>query len=205
MARTSLLCSVTLACVIGVGPASAQSLRDVVKDSEGGRMPTQAEWQQRAAGSNARTQAPAPNVVPAPAETVPPAVSPRSTLTTTCVPPGMPALSDLVSIGHKTLIVPVEGTTETEIVTAIGLVRKDHLVDYRVGERRLDFIIYVLRGHLAAMDDHPGDQSEPDLVDTGMVSPRGAALAHGTPMCQWERLPRTWQGDDRATAPGSRI
>ena len=199
LARTSLLCSVTLACVIGVGPASAQSLRDIVKNSEGGRMPTQAEWQQRAAGGDARAQAPAPNVVPAPAETVPPAVSPRSTLTTTCEPPGMPAPTQLVSVAHQTLIAPVEGTLETVAVTAIGLVTKDHLARYRLGEMPLDFIIYFVRGHVAAVDDHPGDPSEPDLVDTGMVSPRGAALAQGRPMCRWERLSRTRNGDDTAT------
>ena len=168
-----------LSCVIGVGPASAESLRDIVKDSEGGRMPTQAEWQQRAAGGDARTQAPAPNIEPAPAETVPPAVSLRSTLTTTCVPPGMPAPTQLVSVAHQTLIAPVEGTLATVAVTAIGLVMKDHLARYRLGEMPLDFIIYFVRGHLAAVDDHPGDPSEPDLVDTGMVSPRGAALAQG--------------------------
>ena len=142
-------------------------------------MPTQAEWQQRAAGGDARAQAPAPNVVPAPAETVPPAVSPRSTLTTTYEPPGMPAPTQLVSVAHQTLIAPVEGTLETVAVTAIGLVTKDHLARYRLGEMPLDFIIYFVRGHVAAVDDHPGDPSEPDLVDTGMVSPRGAALAQG--------------------------
>lgn len=162
-------------------------------------MPTQAEWQQRAAGGDARTQAPAPNIEPAPAETVPPAVSLRSTLTTTCVPPGMPAPTQLVSVAHQTLIAPVEGTLATVAVTAIGLVMKDHLARYRLGEMPLDFIIYFVRGHLAAVDDHPGDPSEPDLVDTGMVSPRGAALAQGRPMCRWERLSRTRNGDDTAT------
>ena len=199
MVRTSLLCSVTLACVIGAGPASAQSLRDIARDSEGGRMPTQAEWQQRAAGGDAQPRAPAPNVVPAPAETAPPAAPPRSTLTTTCVPPGMPALTELVSVAHRTVIAPVEGALETVAVTVIGLVTKDHLARYRLGEMPPDFIIYFVRGHLAAVDDHPGDPSEPDLVDTGMVSPRGAALAQGRPMCRWERLSRTRNGDDTAT------
>jgi len=159
-------------------------------------MPTQAEWQQRAAGGDARTRAPAPNIVPAPAETVPPAAPPQSTLTTTCVPPGMPALTELVSVAHRTVIAPVEGTLETVSVTVIGLVTKDHLARYRRGEIPPDFIIYFVRGHLAAVDDHPGDPSEPNLVDTGMVSPRGAALAQGTPMCRWERLSRAQEGDD---------
>ncbi len=162
--RTSLLCAVTLAWVIGASLASAQSLRDVVKDSEGGA------------------------------------------LTATCVPPGMPAPSELVSVGHQTLIAPIEGTYETVRVDAIGLVRKGHLARYRVGEMLPDFIIYFVRGHLAAVDDHPGDPSEPDLADIGMVSPRGAALAQGTPVCQWVRLPRPAdEGNAGTPTPSGRI
>ncbi|PYM05286.1 MAG: hypothetical protein DMD82_11515 [Candidatus Rokuibacteriota bacterium] len=108
----------------------------------------------------------------------------------------MPALTELVSVAHRTVIAPVEGTLETVSVTVIGLVTKDHLARYRRGEIPPDFIIYFVRGHLAAVDDHPGDPSEPNLVDTGMVSPRGAALAQGTPMCRWERLSRAQEGDD---------
>jgi len=166
-----------------------------VKDSEGGRMPTRAEWQQRPpAGGDPSTGAPAPNGVPSPAG-APPA---------TCTPPGMPALDDLISVGHETLVAPVEGTDETVVVTAVGLVRRDHLARYRLGQAPLDFITYFVRGHLAAVDDHPGDPSEPDLVDSGMVSRRGAALAKGTPLCQWERLPRARRGEDKASTPASR-
>ena len=168
--RTWLLCAMTLACAMGAGLASAQSLRDIVDDGEVGRLP-----------------APAP-----PAQAA-------------CTPPGMPALSELVGVGQRTLIAPVEGADETVTVTAVGLVRKDHLARYRLGETSLDFIIYFVRGHLAAVDDHPGDPTEPDLVDTGMVSRRGAALAQGTPMCQWERLPRTGRGGDRGVMPADRI
>lgn len=195
MTRTSLLSAAALTCVMGAGLASAQSLSDIVKDSEGGRMPTRAEWQQRPpAGADPSTGAPAPNGVPSTAG-APPA---------TCTPPGMPALDDLISVGHETLIAPVEGTNETVAVTAVGLVRRDHLARYRLGEVPLDFITYFVRGHLAAVDDHPGDPSEPDLVDSGMVSRRGAALAKGTPLCQWERLPRTRRGEDKASTPATR-
>jgi hypothetical protein len=201
MVRTSVLATVTLACVLGAGSATAQSIRDIVINSEGGRIPEPGAGQ-RAADEGARTQAPAPTVEPVPAEPAWPATPPPST---TCVPPGMPALDELVSVGHETLVAPVEGTPEIVAVTAIGLVLKDHLARFRFGQTPLDFIIYLVRGHLAAVDDHPGDPSEPDLVDTGMVSQRGAALADGAPMCRWERLPRTPQGGDRAPAPGSHI
>ena len=195
MTRTSLLSAAALTCLMGAGQASAQSLSDIVKDSEGGRMPTRVEWHQRPpAGADPSTGAPAPNGVPSTAG-APPA---------TCTPPGMPALDDLISVGHETLIAPVEGTDETVAVTAVGLVRRDHLARYRLGEVPLDFITYFVRGHLAAVDDHPGDPSEPDLVDSGMVSRRGAALAKGTPLCQWERLPRTRRGEDKASTPATR-
>ncbi len=32
---------------------------------------------------------------------------------TTCVPPGMPALDELVNVSHQTLVAPVEGMDET--------------------------------------------------------------------------------------------
>jgi hypothetical protein len=194
MTRTALLSAAALTCVMGAGQVSAQSLSDIVKDSEGGRMPTRAEWQQRPpAGGDPSTRAPAPDGVPSTAG-APPAA---------CTPPGMPALDDLISVGHQTLIAPVEGTEETVAVTAVGLVRRDHLARYRLGEVPLDFITYFVRGHLAAVDDHPGDPSEPDLVDSGMVSRRGAALAQGTPLCQWERLPRARRGEERASTPAA--
>jgi hypothetical protein len=202
MIRASLTATVTLVWVLGAGPATAQSMRDIVTDSEGGRIPGQRAWQQRPVGGAAQSPAPVPPLGPLPAEPGRPTTPAGST---TCVPPGMPTLEELVSVGHETLVAPVEGTPEIVAVTAIGLVLRDHLARYRFGETPLDFIIYLVRGHLAAVDDHPGDPSEPDLVDTGMVSPRGAALAQGVPMCQWERLPRTQKGDDRATTPGSHI
>jgi len=201
MMRTWLISTVTLAYLIGAGPASAQSRPGIVKDNDGDGMPAQTEWQQRAAGADARAQAPAPNGMPAQAQTGRAAASPAAG----CLPPVIPALSELVSVGQHTLVAPVEGADETVTVTAVGLVRKDHLARYRLGETSLDFIIYFVRGHLAAVDDHPGDPTEPDLVDTGMVSRRGAALAQGTPMCQWERLPRTGRGGDRGVMPADRI
>jgi len=129
---------------------------------------------------------------PATSEPVPPAASPGSTSAapTACVPPGMPPLSELVTVGRHVMMAPVDGSDETVIVSAIGLATKDHLDRYHGGELPLDFIVYYVRGHLAAVDDHPGDPSEPDMVDIGMVSPSGAALAQGTPVCQWARLSR---------------
>ena len=199
MMHTWLISIVTLAHMIGASAAAAQSPPDIVKDSEGGRRPAPTEWRQGGAGSDART--PAPSGVPAAAQTGRVAESPAAG----CMPPVIPALSELVSVGQQTLIAPVEGTDETVTVTAVGLVRKDHLARYRLGETSLDFIVYFVRGHLAAVDDHPGDPTEPDLVDTGLVSPRGAALAEGTPMCQWARLPRAPQEEDKAPGPGIRI
>jgi hypothetical protein len=195
MTRISLLSGAALACVMGARLASAQPLPDIVKDSEGGRMPTRAEWQGRSpVGADPSTGPASPNGPPSPAEG-PSAI---------CTPPGMPALDDLVSVGRQTLIAPVEGTDETVAVTAVGLVRKDHLARYRQGEAPLDFITYFVRGHLAAVDDHPGDPSEPDLVDSGMVSRRGAALAKGTPLCRWERLPGAGRGEQKASTPVAR-
>src|SRR5207253_3658981 len=150
--------------------------------------------------NNGPSPAPQPNLGPVAAEPDSPAASPgaASATPTMCMPPGMPALSDLVSVGHQVLVAPVEGSDETVMVNAVGLVTRDHLSRYHGGEMPLDFIAYYVRGHLAAVDDHPGDPAEPDLVDTGMVSPRGAALAQGRPMCRWERLSRTRNGDDTA-------
>ena len=143
---------------------------------------------------------------PAASEPLSPAVPPASTSAapTACVPPGMPALSELVTVGHHVMIAPVAGSDETVMVSAVGLVTKDHLGRYQAGELPLDFIVYYVRGNLAAVDDHPGDPSEPDIVDIGMVSPRGTALAQGTPVCQWVRLSRPTD-DGRVATPGSRI
>jgi hypothetical protein len=207
MKRTSLLYAVALTCLIA-GPAIAQSLRDIVTESEGGRMPSQAEWQQRhpAASENGPTEAPTPNAEPVAAEPGPPAYSPGPTSPgpTACVPPGMPALSELVSVGHQLMVAPVDGSDETVMVNAIGLITREHLAKHRGGELPLDFIVYYVRGHLAAVDDHPGDPSEPDIVDIGMVSPKGTARAQGTPVCQWVRLSRP-ADDGRVATPGSRI
>ncbi len=207
MKRTSLLYTVALAYLVGAGPATAQSLGDIVKESEGGRMPSQAEWQQRrpATPENGPALVP-PRVELVPAEPLPPTMSLESTspTPTACMPPGMPALSELVSVGHQILVAPVDGSDETVMVSAIGLITKDHLAQHRGGRLLLDFIAYYVHGHLAAVDDHPDDPSEPDLVDTGMVSPRGAALAQGTPVCQWVRLQRP-PDDGPAGTPSSRI
>ena len=207
MKRTSLLYTMALAGLIA-SQASAQSLRDIVKESEGGGIPSRAEFQQRhpADTNNGPSPAPQPNLGPVAAEPDSPAASPgaASATPTMCMPPGMPALSDLVSVGHQVLVAPVEGSDETVMVNAVGLVTRDHLARYHGGEMPLDFIAYYVRGHLAAVDDHPGDPAEPDLVDTGMVSPRGGALAQGAPVCQWVRLQRP-PDDGRAASPSSRI
>src|SRR5260370_13251 len=65
----------------------------------------------------------------------------------TCAPRGIPVLDDLISVGHEALIAPVEGRKETGAVPAVGLVRRDHLARYRLGEVPLDFITYFVRGH----------------------------------------------------------
>jgi len=105
-----------------------------------------------------------------------------------CMPPGMPALAELVTVGDQMLFAPVEGGDTTVMVDAIGLVRREHLAQNRTGELSLDFIVYYVQGKLAAVDDHPGDPTAPDLVDTGMVTAAGAMRAQATPSCQWARL-----------------
>jgi hypothetical protein len=207
MRRTSLLYTMALAGLIA-SQASAQSLRDIVRGSEGGGIPSQAEFQQRhpADPGNGPRPEPQPNLGSGPVLPDSRSASPGAEIATptSCIPPGMPALSELVSVGHQLLVAPVEGSDDTVMVNAVGLVTRDHLAQYHGGEMALDFIAYYVRGHLAAVDDHPGDPGEPDLVDTGMVSPRGGALAQGTPVCQWVRLQRP-PDDGRAASPTSRI
>jgi hypothetical protein len=120
-----------------------------------------------------------------------------------CMPPGMPALDELVSVGNQTLFAPVDGG-DTVMVDAIGLVTKDHLARNQTGELSLDFIVYFVQGKLAAVDDHPGDPTAPDLVDTGMVTTAGSMRAQGTPSCQWTRLAGPSDAAGAATA-GTRI
>ena len=129
--------------------------------------------------------APPLNREPDPGEPLPPTVSLGSTSVAppACRPPGMPPLGELVSVGQQILVASVEGSDETVTVDAIALVVRDHLARYRGDDEPPDFIAYYVRGHLAAVYDHPGDPAERDLVDTGMVSLRGAALAQGTPSC----------------------
>jgi hypothetical protein len=85
-----------------------------------------------------------------------------------------------------------------------GFITKDHLVEYREGQRSLDFIAYYAKGALAAVDDHQNDATLPALVDTGMLSAGGTVLAHGTPSCQWVRVTRRLD-DGPATRPGTWI
>jgi hypothetical protein len=105
-----------------------------------------------------------------------------------CMPPGMPSVDELVTVGNQALLAPVEGGDATVMVHAIGLVTREHLAGNHTGELSLDFIVYYVQGKLAAVDDHPGDPTAPDLVDTGMVTAAGAMRAQGTPSCQWARL-----------------
>ena len=105
-----------------------------------------------------------------------------------CMPPGMPALEELVTVGGQILFAPVEGGDTTVTVDAVGFVTRNHLAQNPAGELSLDFIAYYVQGRLAAVDDHPGDPTAPDLVDTGMVTAAGAMRAQRSPSCQWERL-----------------
>jgi hypothetical protein len=121
-----------------------------------------------------------------------------------CMPPGMPALDELVTVGNQALFAPVEGGDTTVMVNAIGLVTRDHLARNPTGDLSLDFIVYYVQGKLAAVDDHPGDPTAPDLVDTGMVTAAGAMRAQGTPSCQWARLAGPSDAAGAATS-GTRI
>jgi hypothetical protein len=198
MTRTSLFYSVALTCLLA-GSADAQSLRDIVRGSkvEG---PSSGTGRDRLhvidSGSGPAPEP--PSFETAPAASGPPAVF-AGPSAATCAPPGIPALSELVRVGQQTLVAPVEGSEEIVVVDAIGLIMREHIARYRGGDAPPDFVAYYVHGQLAAVDDHPGDPAEPDLVDTGMVSPRGAALAGGTPECRWMRLPR--RNDVRAAVP----
>ncbi len=105
-----------------------------------------------------------------------------------CFPPGMPEPSLLIRIGDNSMSAPVEGSDDHVSVTAVGLVLREHLEAFHHGQHGIDYIAYVIDGLLAAVDDHPGDPNEPDIVDTGMVTAKGATLRERKQSCQWLRL-----------------
>ena len=194
MKRTALVCIVALAGFAGASAANAQPLRYPAGDTEGGRV------QQPAESQSGRAQGTDPNGQQSSALSM----GADGTLPTTCTPPGMPASDQLVNVGALVLLVPVEGRDRAVKVDAVGFIKKDHLVEYLESERSLDLIAYYVGGTLAAVDDHPDDATQPELVDTGMMSGRGTVLPHGTPSCQWVRItPRPPGGS--ATIPGTRI
>ena len=194
MKRAALLCIVALTCFAGASAASAQSLRDSANDTEGARV------QQPAGSQTGLAEATAPNGQQSPG----PSSGTNGTTPTACMPPGMPAPDQLVNVGALGLLVPVEGHESAVKVDAVGFITKEHMVRYRKGERSLDFIAYYVEGTLAAVDDHPHDATQPELVDTGMISAGGTVLAHGTPSCQWVRVIRR-PGHGPAATPGTRI
>jgi hypothetical protein len=194
MKRTALLCIVAFTCFAGAGVATAQPSRDTAKDTEDGRV------QQPADSHTGLAQDTAPKGQQPPA----PSSGTNGAMPTRCMPPGMPAPDQLVNVGALALLVPVEGRESAAKVDAVGFITKDHLAEYREGEGSLDLIAYYVEGTLAAVDDHPDDATQPELVDTGMMSGRGTVLPHGTPSCQWVRItPRPPGGS--ATIPGTRI
>src|SRR5216684_1830182 len=90
-----------------------------------------------------------------------------------CWPEALEPLERFVAIQHRTMVARVAGA---------GVVEVDAVA--------LELIVYSIEGHLAEIDDHPGDPSEPDLVDTGMVAPDGMVRSPRAPSCEWVRLPR---------------
>jgi len=104
-----------------------------------------------------------------------------------CWPEALEPLERFVAIQHRTMVARVAGAGVVE-VDATGLIRKELLGD--VDDVALELIVYSIEGHLAEIDDHPGDPSEPDLVDTGMVAPDGMVRSPRAPSCEWVRLPR---------------
>ena len=191
MKRTALVCIVALACFAGASAANAQPLRDPAEDTGSGRV------QQPAESQPSGGQGTAPNGE----QSSGPSSGADGTTPATCTPPGMPAPDQLVNVGALVLFVPVEGRDRAVKVDAVGFIKKDHLVQ---GEGSLDLIAYYVGGTLAAVDDHPDDATQPELVDTGMMSAGGRVLAHGTPSCQWVRVTRR-PGNGPATTPGTRI
>ena len=194
MKRTALVCIVALTCFAGASAANAQPLRDPAQDTEGGRV------QQPAESQPDRAQATAPNGQQSSALSS----GADGTTPATCTPPGMPAPDQLVNVGALVLLVPVEGRDRAVKVDAVGFIKKDHLAEYLDGEGSLDLIAYYVGGTLAAVDDHPDDAAQPELVDTGMMSAGGRVLADGAPSCQWVRVTRR-PGGGPATTPGTRI
>ena len=194
MKRTALLCIVAFTCFAGAGVATAQPSRDTAKDTEDGRV------QQPADSHTGLAQDTAPKGQQPPA----PSSGTNGAMPTRCMPPGMPAPEQLVNVGALALLVPVEGRERAAKVDAVGFITKDHLAGHREGAGALDFIAYYVEGTLVALDDHPDDETKPELVDTGMVSASGTVRAHGTPSCQWVRLFRK-PADGSATIPGTRI
>src|SRR5438445_477542 len=101
MKRTSLLYTMALAGLIA-SQATAQSLRDIVKESEGSGIPSPAEFQQRhpADPDNGPSPAPQPNLEPIPALPDSPAASPgaASAAPTPCMRPRVAARRRSVEI-----------------------------------------------------------------------------------------------------------
>jgi hypothetical protein len=104
-----------------------------------------------------------------------------------CWPEALEPLERFVAVQHRTMVARVAGAGLVE-VDAAGMIRREHLGDE--DDVALELIIYSIEGHLAAIDDHPGDPTESDLVDTGMVAPDGMVRSPRAPSCDWQRLPR---------------
>jgi hypothetical protein len=189
MKRTALLCIVALTCFAGASVATAQSSRDIANDVQ--RPPASCIGPAQDTAQN-RPQPPAPSS------------GTNAAMPTTCVPPGMPAPDQLINVGALAVLMPVEGRERAVKVDAVGFITKDHLAGYRDGDASLDFIAYYVEGTLVAVDDHPEDETQSELVDTGMMSASGTIRAHATPSCQWVRLTRK-PADGSATIPGTRI
>jgi hypothetical protein len=175
MKRIALLSIVAFTCFASASAVTAQSSRDTAKDT-------------------------------APNGQQPPVLfsDTNGGMPTTCMPPGMPASDQLVNVGALALLVPAEGSESAVKVDAVGFITKDRLAEYREGKGSLEFIAYYIAGSLAAVDDHPDDATQPELVDTGMMSASGMVLAHGTPSCKWVRVTRR-PPDGSTTIPGTRI
>ena len=108
---------------------------------------------------------------------------PKPSVSTPCLPPGVPALSTLVRIGG----LPATGRARTSEgqVEPIRLFRS--YWSSRIEDDTLVLYIVTANGYIATVDVAPHEPDVPAWYDTGMMTETGEYIADGRPSCRWER------------------
>ena len=112
-----------------------------------------------------------------------PPIPPKPSVSTPCLPPGVPALSTLVRIGG----IPATGRARTSEgqVEPIPIFRS--YWSSRIESDTLVLYIVTANRHIATVDAAPHEPDVPAWYDTGMMTETGEYIADGRPSCRWER------------------